>query len=36
VGGAGECSVEAMAEHAADFFGVHGLPLVDVLGFSIS
>jgi len=25
-----------MAEHAADFFGVHELPLVDVLGFSIS
>jgi len=25
-----------MAEHAADFFGAHGLPLVDVLGFSIS
>jgi len=25
-----------MAEHAADFFGAHGLSLVDVLGFSIS
>jgi hypothetical protein len=36
VGGAAECSVEAMAEHTADFFGAHGLSLVDVLGFSIS
>jgi len=25
-----------MAEHAAEFFGAHGLSLVDVLGFSIS
>jgi len=25
-----------MAEHAAEFFGAHGLSLVDVLGSSIS
>jgi hypothetical protein len=29
-------SVEAMAGHAADFFGAHGLSLLDVLAFSIS
>jgi len=36
IGRAAECWVEAMAGYAADFFGAHGLSLVDVLAFSLS